>query len=55
LLTDEAKLLPPDWFGKQAYSVRILNSNEKIVLVPFAEASQTGGDMKVWLPLQTEK
>lgn len=53
--TDEAKILPTDWFGKQAYSVKIFNTNEKIILVPFAEASQTGGEMKVWLPLQLKK
>ncbi|MFZ1457232.1 MAG: beta-L-arabinofuranosidase domain-containing protein [Saprospiraceae bacterium] len=51
-LANESKLLPANWVGKQAYSVNILNSNEKIVLVPFAEASQTDGEMRVWLPLQ---
>lgn len=51
-LADESKILPANWFGKQAYSVTILNSNEKVVFVPFAEASQTNGDMRVWLPLQ---
>jgi DUF1680 family protein len=50
-LTNESKILPVNWIGKQAYSVGILNKNEKIVLVPFAEASQTDGDMMVWLPL----
>lgn len=54
-LRDESKLLPANWFGKQAYSVKVLDSNEKIVLVPFAEASQTDGDMRVWLPVQIKK
>ncbi len=54
-LADESKILPAEWFGKQAYSVRILNSNGKIVLVPFAEASQSGGDIKVWLPVHVKK
>jgi hypothetical protein len=50
-LANESKILPANWIGRQAYSVNILNKNEKIVLVPFAEASQTEGDMRVWLPL----
>jgi DUF1680 family protein len=50
-LTNESKVLPTNWIGKQAYSLNIINKNEKIVLVPFAEASQTGGEMRVWLPL----
>ncbi len=54
-LSDESKILPAEWFGKQAYSVKVFNTNEKIILVPFAEASQTGGDMKVWLPVQIKK
>ncbi|MFT3846551.1 MAG: glycoside hydrolase family 127 protein [Lacibacter sp.] len=54
-LADESKILPAEWFGKQAYSVRILNSNGKIVLVPFAEAGQSGADIKVWLPVQIKK
>lgn len=55
MLADESKILPASWFGKQAYSLNILNTNEKIVLVPFAEASQSYADMKVWLPLQIKK
>jgi DUF1680 family protein len=46
---------PLNWIGKQAYSVDILNKNEKIIVVPFAEASQTGGEMRVWLPLDIKK
>ena len=41
--------------GKQAYSIDMLNKKEKIILVPFAEASQTDGDMRVWLPVQIKK
>ncbi|OIQ90734.1 Non-reducing end beta-L-arabinofuranosidase [mine drainage metagenome] len=47
----EFKILPAQWIGTQAYTFDILKKKEKIILVPFAEASQTGGDMKVWLPL----
>lgn len=51
-LATESGILPANWIGKQAYSVKLLNSNEKIILVPFAEASQTDGEMRVWLPVQ---
>lgn len=51
VITNESHILPKNWIGKQAYSVNILNQNKKIILVPFAEASQTEGDMRVWLPL----
>jgi DUF1680 family protein len=54
-LKNESKVLPANWIGKQAYSMDILNKNEKIILVPFAEASQTEGDMRVWLPLHVKK
>ena len=49
-------VLPRQWIGKQAYS---LNESDKtkqqLVLVPFADASQTGGAVKVWLPLRVNK
>jgi DUF1680 family protein len=54
-LANELTVLPKSWIGKQAYSLGILNSNEKIVLVPFSDASQTDGDMSVWLPLTIKK
>ena len=49
-------LLPEQWIGKQAYSVTITDSKsidekEQLTLVPFADASQTGGAIKVWMPL----
>lgn len=52
---NKAEILPKNWIGNQAYSIDVLNSNEKIKLAPFAEASQTGGDMRVWLPLNVKK
>lgn len=51
----EFKGLPKKWIGKQAYSIDILNKKEKLYLVPFAEASQTEGDMRVWLPLSIKR
>ncbi|MDP2060717.1 MAG: glycoside hydrolase family 127 protein, partial [Flavobacteriaceae bacterium] len=44
------ELLPKQWIGNQVYKVKIKN-NQSINLVPFADASQTGGELKVWLPL----
>src|SRR6185312_3115189 len=47
--------LPKQWIGNQAYSATIVtdkdNGKRKLTLVPFADASQTGGDVKVWMPL----
>ena len=50
-------VLPKQWIGKQAYSLNIIdkennNAPKRVVVVPFADASQTGGTMKVWLPMK---
>ncbi|MDP2336624.1 MAG: glycoside hydrolase family 127 protein [Bacteroidota bacterium] len=52
----DTALLPSGWIGKQAYTVSITDkksaaSKPQLVLVPFADASQTGGALKVWMPL----
>ncbi|MEK7224578.1 MAG: hypothetical protein AAB221_02720, partial [Bacteroidota bacterium] len=52
---NRSNILPKNWIGKQAYSIDILNKNDKLYLVPFAEASQAEGDMRVWLPLTIKK
>jgi len=54
--TSKADLLPKQWIGKQAYSESVIDENnnrakQQFVLVPFADASQTGGAVKVWMPL----
>ncbi|MBL0356644.1 MAG: glycoside hydrolase family 127 protein [Chitinophagaceae bacterium] len=54
-LTNDSKMLPTHWIGKQAYSIEGFKKNEKIILVPFAEASQTEGEMRVWLPFNIKK
>jgi hypothetical protein len=54
-LLNAADKLPSQWIGTQAYSIALKNDNKKIILVPFADASQTEGDMKVWLPVQFKK
>jgi hypothetical protein len=47
-----ADLLPNQWIGKQAYAVKIVDGEKNaFVMVPFADASQTGGAIKVWMPL----
>ncbi|MCF3111762.1 glycoside hydrolase family 127 protein [Niabella sp. CC-SYL272] len=52
-LTDAAAKLPAQWIGRQAYIARLKTASNKtqpVVLVPYAEASQTGGDASVWIP-----
>jgi hypothetical protein len=53
-------LLPNKWIGKQAYTVTIrdeknMDQKRQLILVPFADASQTEADMKVWLPVNVLK
>jgi len=43
------KILPKQWIGKQVYQVK-MKDNHYINFVPFADASQTGGELKVWMP-----
>ena len=46
------KILPKQWIGKQVYDAELKNNQkQKFVLVPFADAGQTGAAVKVWLPL----
>lgn len=53
-------LLPSQWIGKQTFTVKVLDkkgnlTKQKLVLIPFADASQTGGDVKVWLPFKISR
>lgn len=53
-------VLPEAWIGKQAYVLHIPDTQnkltkEKLILVPYADAGQTGGDVKVWLSLNENK
>jgi DUF1680 family protein len=48
----ESRKLPADWVGSQCYSLTAKDENGKpleIKLVPFADAGQTGGFVRVWL------
>jgi DUF1680 family protein len=44
-------VLPSDWIGRQAYSVPgyIGGKPSNLILVPYADAGQTGGESYVWL------
>ena len=57
-LLDAGQQLPPNWKGSQAYFVLFGNkrgTTEKLLLVPFADASQTGGEANVWVPTTKTK
>ena len=60
VVNNNAVLLPNLWIGKQAYILNVADKKNnakqlQLVLVPFADASQTGGAMKVWLPFEVKK
>jgi len=43
--------LPEKWIGTQAYSIttEVDGKSEQVILVPFADASQTGGVVTTWM------
>lgn len=46
--------LPAGWVGKQAFSLPVKTAagkTETLILVPFAEAGQTGSKANVWIPV----
>lgn len=47
-------ILPAGWIGQQVYTLTPNNklNGKQLILVPFADASQAGGDVKVWLPAE---
>jgi DUF1680 family protein len=44
-------ILPNGWVGNQAYLCSAIRSRlgKPVILVPFSDAGQTGGDMRVWI------
>lgn len=44
-------VLPNGWVGNQAYFLSALKSpaGEPVIVVPFSDAGQTGGDIRVWI------
>ena len=51
ILVDSRKSLPVDWIWKQAYTTPMMVNQkpEEIVLVPFSEAGQKGGEITTWI------
>ncbi len=47
----QQSLLPANWIGKQVYPV-YYSDGSTLNLIPFADAGQSGGSIKVWLPLK---
>ncbi len=56
-LVEVNSALPKNWVGTQAYQLNaIVNGNtDKIILVPFADAGQTGGEITTWLKKYNSK
>lgn len=52
-LYDASHKLPENWIGDQAYTTPSLKTPEgkDILLVPFADASQNGGKMRIWMKI----
>ena len=50
-LQDAVNILPKNWVGTQAYQLQtdVSGKVENIILVPYADASQTGGAVTTWL------
>lgn len=52
-------ILPKKWIGTQFYTATLIDSKKnvakKLTLVPFAEAGQTGGAVKVWMPFKCNR
>ena len=59
-VTKDSTTLPREWIGKQSYTLEITpernkNVKQRIILVPFADAGQTGGDITVWMPIKIKR
>jgi DUF1680 family protein len=50
-LESTPSVLPNKWVGSEAYQVKAMvnKENKNIILVPFADASQTGGTITTWI------
>jgi uncharacterized protein len=50
-VVDAKEKLPAGWGWKQAYTVELQENKQskKVVVVPFAEAGQTGDEVEVWI------
>jgi DUF1680 family protein len=50
ILNEASAALPSQWIGHQAY-IYMEDNGKKLVLVPFADAGQTGAKTQVWIPV----
>jgi len=52
----QPSVLPAKWIGGLAFNIKAMENNvqKNLVLVPYADASQTGGEITTWIK-QTEK
>ena len=57
LLKPATSVLPGKWIGGEAFLLKVdeNNSNKKIILVPYADASQTGGSIATWIKKEKDK
>jgi hypothetical protein len=55
-LQSASSILPGNWIGGEAFQLKGFENNveKKIVLVPFADASQTGGAISTWIKKSSE-
>lgn len=49
--------LPKNWVGQEVFEVKgsVNNNDKKIILVPYADASQTGGAITTWIKTSSTK
>lgn len=54
LLQLTTSVLPTKWVGTQAYQINgsVNGESQKVILVPYADASQTGGEVNTWLKVK---
>jgi hypothetical protein len=50
------EVLPDKWIGQQAYPLNLVaekqeTAKQQLIFVPYADAGQTGGEVKVWMPM----
>lgn len=53
-LVDMPSALPANWIGTQAYEIKSaeVTKDQKLIVVPYADAGQTNGDVKTWVKKQ---
>jgi hypothetical protein len=49
-------ILPKSWIGGEAFQLKAFENNTEkdIILVPYADASQTGGAISTWIKKSSE-